>query len=85
MKKELKPNATYSIQIRNKRRVIVIDKKGNYIMSLLVLICLRCNHNWIARTEKPRFCPKCKSLYWDKERKRIKEIKQLNDKKGHIQ
>jgi len=41
--------------------------------------CLRCNHEWIPRVElsqlegevkdKPRICPKCKSAYWDTERK----------------
>jgi len=30
-------------------------------------VCLRCGHKWMRRTaEKPRFCPKCTSIYWDK-------------------
>lgn len=48
--------------------------------------CLRCEHEWIPRVElsqltgklkdKPRICPKCKSAYWDLERKnKIKEKK----------
>jgi DNA-directed RNA polymerase subunit RPC12/RpoP len=34
--------------------------------------CLRCKHEWIPRTKKevrPTTCPKCKSPYWDKERR----------------
>lgn len=32
--------------------------------------CLRCSHNWLARKiEHPVQCPKCKSPYWNKERK----------------
>lgn len=41
--------------------------------------CLRCEHEWIPRVElsqleeelkdKPRVCPKCKSAYWDLEKK----------------
>ena len=33
--------------------------------------CKRCAHKWILRTDKePLVCPKCKSPYWDKERRR---------------
>ena len=29
--------------------------------------CLRCNHEWMPRSEqKPTVCPKCNSPYWDK-------------------
>ena len=32
--------------------------------------CERCGHSWLPRSEeKPTICPKCKSPYWDKERK----------------
>lgn len=29
--------------------------------------CLRCRHEWIPRerTREPRVCPKCKSPYWN--------------------
>ena len=37
------------------------------------LKCLRCGHAWIQRKEKPKQCPKCKSPYWNKPRK--KEVK----------
>lgn len=39
-------------------------------VDLLTLNCNRCGHNWHPRTEKlPSVCPKCKSPYWNKERK----------------
>lgn len=33
--------------------------------------CSRCGHEWIPKEgkEKPVVCPKCKSPYWDKEKK----------------
>jgi len=31
--------------------------------------CERCGHIWITRIKTmPKFCPKCKSLYWNRER-----------------
>lgn len=36
--------------------------------------CKRCLHKWIPRTfELPNVCPKCKSPYWNKERKVLTE------------
>lgn len=34
--------------------------------------CERCGHEWIPRDKKesPRVCPRCKSPYWDKPRKK---------------
>lgn len=37
------------------------------------LKCLRCGHEWIPRVEEVRLCPKCKSVYWDREKKKKKE------------
>jgi predicted Zn-ribbon and HTH transcriptional regulator len=32
--------------------------------------CLRCEHTWIPRKpEKPKRCARCKSPYWETERK----------------
>jgi predicted Zn-ribbon and HTH transcriptional regulator len=32
--------------------------------------CERCGHEWIKRKElDPTVCPKCKSPYWNKQRK----------------
>jgi len=30
--------------------------------------CLRCGHEWVARTTDVRRCPKCQSPYWNKPR-----------------
>ncbi len=39
-------------------------------MKILRLLCKRCGHSWIPRSEKsPKFCPKCNSPYWQTERK----------------
>jgi predicted Zn-ribbon and HTH transcriptional regulator len=32
--------------------------------------CKRCGHDWATRQETPTICPKCKTPYWDKERRR---------------
>ena len=41
------------------------------------LRCKRCNHEWIQRDIKlPKVCPRCKSPYWNKERR--KQIKDYN-------
>jgi predicted nucleic acid-binding Zn-ribbon protein len=32
--------------------------------------CTRCGHEWVPRkSEVPRVCPKCKSPFWDRERR----------------
>jgi Zn finger protein HypA/HybF involved in hydrogenase expression len=36
--------------------------------------CERCAHEWIPKKKDvPRFCPKCRSIYWDRARK-VKHI-----------
>jgi len=35
--------------------------------------CERCGHEWIPRNkEEPLVCPKCKSPYWNKPKRRNK-------------
>jgi predicted Zn-ribbon and HTH transcriptional regulator len=46
---------------------------------LTKLKCKRCGHEWVARVEKVRMCPKCKSAYWDVDF--IRKKKTDNDKK----
>ena len=37
-----------------------------------ILSCIRCNHSWRMRGKNsPKYCPRCKSPYWNKPRKRI--------------
>ena len=48
--------------------------------------CLRCGHTWVKRIEKPKFCPRCRSPYWDtprirKRRKKTKEQGVKTEKK----
>jgi predicted Zn-ribbon and HTH transcriptional regulator len=35
-------------------------------------ICERCGHKWAPRNikEEPKVCPKCKSPYWNKPRRK---------------
>ena len=46
--------------------------------------CKRCNWTWIPRTENPLTCPKCRSPFWDKPRKRgeINDGKRNKDNKA---
>ena len=48
-----------------------------YITHVMAIIrisgyrCERCEHQWAPRNrEEPRVCPKCKSPYWNKPRKK---------------
>ena len=52
-----------------------MSKDNNKSMAEIILKgyrCERCGHKWAPRNpeEKPRVCPKCKSPYWDKPRKK---------------
>ena len=40
-------------------------------ITLMGYRCERCKHEWIPRDtkQKPRVCPKCKSPYWDIQKK----------------
>jgi predicted Zn-ribbon and HTH transcriptional regulator len=39
-----------------------------------VMECKRCGHEWVKRMDAPsRICPKCKSLYWNQERRQVGE------------
>lgn len=40
--------------------------------------CYRCGHEWVSSGDTPRVCPKCKSPYWDRPRR--KEIDPENDR-----
>jgi predicted Zn-ribbon and HTH transcriptional regulator len=43
------------------------------ILALLQAKCLRCGNTWNIRTEHPKRCPKCKSPYWNKPRRKPKQ------------
>ena len=46
----------------------------------LYLSCLRCGHKWVRRNpdKLPDTCPKCKSPYWNKERKKHLYLQEWN-------
>lgn len=50
--------------------------KSNILVGKVKIIregfsCERCDYKWIPRKKDyPRVCPKCKSPYWDKPRKK---------------
>jgi len=39
-------------------------------INIIKLKCKRCEHVWVPTQEEIRICPKCKSPYWDRERRR---------------
>lgn len=34
--------------------------------------CLRCKHKWVPRKLEIKFCPACKSMYWNTLRQKQK-------------
>jgi uncharacterized OB-fold protein len=46
------------------------------MVKLPTVKCKRCGHEWIPRVENPKWCSRCNSPYWDKERVRqiMKEV-----------
>lgn len=47
-------------------------KLEDYRVKLDGFKCGRCGHEWMSRDKEgdPTVCPKCKSAYWNKPRKR---------------
>ena len=43
-------------------------------IDIQTVTCKRCGHNWPPRQPMVRVCPKCKSPYWDRERKSRTEV-----------
>ena len=41
------------------------------------LECKRCGHKWIPRKPEVMLCPKCKSPYWNIEKKKKQNDKDL--------
>jgi Zn finger protein HypA/HybF involved in hydrogenase expression len=33
------------------------------------LVCAKCKKEWMPRTEDVRQCPRCKTAYWEKDRR----------------
>lgn len=49
-------------------------------------VCKRCSYNWSSKNEHPTYCPKCKSPYWNLERKaqRYSEVYALMPGQGCV-
>lgn len=47
---------------------------GEIIIKIKGLKCERCEHEWVPHNieQKPKVCPNCKSPYWDKPRRKVK-------------
>lgn len=57
-------------QGRRVLRTLTDGDRKIYIVTDL-LNCTRCGHVWTPRVkDRPKFCPKCNSPYWDKERQK---------------
>jgi Zn finger protein HypA/HybF involved in hydrogenase expression len=50
---------------------LMAKKLESFLIEIVGCRCMRCNHTWVPRGKKPRFCPKCKSPYWDKQKKNL--------------
>lgn len=45
------------------------------MVKIPVVKCLRCGREWIPRVPDPKWCPACKSPYWNRPRKNKVESK----------
>jgi len=46
----------------------------NYEREIKILHCKRCGWKWVPRKKQVVLCPKCKSGYWDRERRQKKNL-----------
>jgi len=48
--------------------------------------CERCEHEWVPRnlSSQPRVCPKCKSPYWDRPKRKPLAYEEFRDKVRRI-
>jgi len=48
-----------------------MNNMGEIEIKVKGYLCERCEHKWVPRiNKKPIICPKCKSPYWDRARKK---------------
>jgi len=65
----------YILQKNYKEKINPIGIMAKIMITVQGYRCERCNHEWIPRIkvkEDPVICPKCKSPYWNKPKKRKK-------------
>ncbi len=47
-----------------------IEEVTERVATVAEQLCKRCGHNWLKRIlSRPQQCPRCRSPYWDRERK----------------
>lgn len=73
-------NVTILDHFREILNILAIDKDADISYDDLIydnmdvikeLTCKRCGHRWMPRKiELPTQCPRCKSYYWNKDRKK---------------
>ena len=39
-------------------------------LTLYIMKCNQCGHMWLPRVEDVRQCPKCRSLHWDRPKRK---------------
>ena len=45
--------------------------------TLQKLSCKRCQYQWYPRKDDVRFCPKCKTSYWDMDRQKEMPVEKM--------
>ena len=60
-----------NLPLKTPREVIAARSAWAGFQRLPTLHCLRCGHDWYPRSpEAPKQCPKCRSPYWNRPRKK---------------
>lgn len=58
-----------NLEEKNLRCDVIVEKMK---CESLTNKCNRCGYEWISRTMRiPKSCPRCKSYYWNRERRKI--------------
>jgi hypothetical protein len=61
---------------------------GEFLFEAKGYICERCSHRWYPKNQDflPAVCPKCKSPYWNRKRRKkdnSKNVRFSGDSRGH--
>jgi len=51
--------------------IVLLISKMVKINKIEILKCKRCLHRWIPRQQEVMMCPRCKSVYWNKNKKEV--------------
>jgi len=57
----------------------IISKSYNMakkVVRMLECTCEKCGHSWTSRIKDPKLCPKCKTAYWNEDRKPKQETQE---------